>query len=70
MDAGVAVVVSLVVILVITGLVMLVRRVYASPGQRYRRELRGIRRIRQGIRGGDPHATQIDPTPGTFSADI
>jgi len=52
------VVVSLAVVLLIAGVVVL-RRVTGSPKQRYRRELRGIRRIRRGNRAGDPDSTSI-----------
>ena len=58
MSAVAAVFVSLVVILVITAVFTLLR-INASPRQRYRRELRHIRRLRKGIRPGDPNATTI-----------
>jgi len=59
MSAVAAVFVSLAVILVITALLIVVFRMHASPKGQYRRELRGIRRIRKGTRAGDPNATTI-----------
>ena len=51
---------SLAIILVIAALVILVRRVSASPTRQYRRQLKDIRRIRKGIRRGDPSWTTIE----------
>jgi hypothetical protein len=59
MNAVVAVVISLVVVILLSVAITLVVRRNASPAARYRRELRGIRRIRKGIRAGDPNATSI-----------
>ena len=65
MSAMAIVVVSLAVVLLIVGVVVL-RRVTGSPEQRYRRELRGIRRIRRGNRAGDPDATSIGVNSDAF----
>ena len=59
MSAVAAVFVSLAVMFVITAVITGVLRLNASPKNRYRRELRGIRRIRKGIHPGDPNATTI-----------
>jgi hypothetical protein len=40
-------------------MVVLAFRVSRSPKGRYRREVRGIRRLRRGTRAGDPHKTAI-----------
>jgi type II secretory pathway pseudopilin PulG len=65
---AVAIVVVVVVVVSLIAAVVLLRSIGASPKARYRRELRGIRRIRRGTRGMDPNATTIEPTSGTFSA--
>jgi hypothetical protein len=61
-------IITAVVLAVIVVVAVVALRMNASPKARYRRNLRSIRRIREDVRPGDPNATQIGPTPGTFSA--
>ena len=61
-------IITAVVLAVIVVVVFVALRMNASPKARYRRNMRSIRRIREDIRPDDPHATQIGPSPGTFSA--
>jgi hypothetical protein len=55
----IAVVLAVIVAAVLT--LAIVGRRQDTPAEQYRRNLRGILRIRGRIRGGDPHATQIGP---------
>lgn len=61
-----AVIIVAVVIGVVTLTVAGYVRVHASPEAQYRRELRGIRRIRRQTRAGDPNSTSIGPNSDAF----
>jgi uncharacterized protein HemY len=66
MNAVVVVVVLVLLLIVVTATGLLLRSITASPKQEYRRNLKGIRRIRKGFRAGDPNSTSIDVNSDAF----
>ncbi len=66
MNAMVVVVAGLLMVVCVIAAGLLLRSIGASPKQQYGRNLRSIRRIRNGTRGMDPNATSIDVNSDAF----